>query len=192
MLKKSDLITSSIEKVNRDFYVHYEDGSLVHQISSSKIIEQTIRMLDPSQGERILEIGTGSGYNTAILSHIVGHGTVISVDIDPDMVERASKILQQDERNNVRVFLGNGKNGLLEKAPYDKIIAWASAEHKVPPAIVEQLASSGIIVCPLRDGNNSYIASFTKTATGNLKETTRISGGFIPLTDRPFHPWLNS
>ena len=152
MMEKNDLITTSIKKVSRDFYIHYEDGSPVYQISSLKIIEQMIRMLDPGEGDRILEIGTGSGYSTAILSYIVGkHGTIISVDIDPDMVERASRILQQDERNNVHVFLGDGRKGLLEEAPYNKIIAWASAEQTVPSAIVEQLADRGIVVCPLRE-----------------------------------------
>ena len=99
---KSDLITNSISKIDRFFYTHYEDGSPVYQISTETIIEQMIQMLDPHPGDHILEIGTGSGYSTAILSQIVGkNGAVISVDIDPKMVERASQILSRDSRNNV-------------------------------------------------------------------------------------------
>ncbi|VEP12865.1 Protein-L-isoaspartate(D-aspartate)O-methyltrans ferase [Hyella patelloides LEGE 07179] len=188
---KSDLITNSISKVDRFFYTHYENGSQVHQISAERLIEQMIQMLNPNSGDRILEIGTGSGYSTAILSHIVGkNGTVISVDIDPNMVERASQILSRDGCNNVSVFLGNGKIGLREKAPYDKIIAWASAEGEILLPIANQLVSDGIVVCPLREKDNSYIASFRKNQTGELEEIARISGGFIPMTDTPFYPWL--
>lgn len=192
MMEKSDRLITSIQAVNRDFYIYYEDGSPVYQISALKIIEQMIRMLAPNKGDRILEIGTGSGYSTAILSHLVGQqGTVVSVDIDRDMVERASRILQQDERTNVSVFLGDGRNGFLEEAPYDKIIAWASAEQTVPPAIVEQLTINGIVVCPIREQANSYIASFRKNPVGKIEEITRILGGFIPMTKTPFYPWLN-
>ncbi|MDJ0593313.1 MAG: methyltransferase domain-containing protein [Pleurocapsa sp. MO_226.B13] len=186
-----DLIGESISKVNRYFYTHYEDGSPVYQISAETIIEQMIRMLAPTRGDRILEIGTGSGYSTAILSQIVGqNGAVISVDIDPDMVERASQILQQDGCNNVGVFLGNGKIGLVEKAPYNRIIAWASADGEVPVPLINQLANEGIIVCPVRKQNNSYIIALGKNELGKLEEITKILGGFIPMTDTPFHPWL--
>jgi protein-L-isoaspartate(D-aspartate) O-methyltransferase len=74
MMEKSDRLMIGIQGVNRDFYIHYEDGSPVYQISALKIIEQMIRMLAPNEGDRILEIGTGSGYSTAILSKCGGLG----------------------------------------------------------------------------------------------------------------------
>lgn len=83
-MENSDWIATGIDRVNRDFY-----------ISALKIIEQMIRMLAPHKGARILEIGTCSGYSTAILSHLVGkQGKIISIDIERNMVERASRILQ--------------------------------------------------------------------------------------------------
>ena len=172
-MENSDWIATGIDRVNRDFY-----------ISALKIIEQMIRMLAPHKGARILEIGTCSGYSTAILSHLVGkQGKIISIDIERNMVERASRILQQDERNNVSVFLGDGKKGFVKEAPYNKIIAWASAEQTVPPAIVKQLVQ-GFVVCPIRDRDNSYIASFRKNVADKLIEIERIGGGFIPMIEK--------
>lgn len=188
-----DGITESLAKINFNYYTRYEDGSQVHQISSPEIVERMLRMLCPTPGDRILEVGTGSGYSTALLSHIVGRsGTVVSVDIDANMVERASLLLREDGRTNVHVLLGDGRIGQPNQAPYNRIIAWAAAENEVPLALVGQLANNGILVCPLRCEDGAWIASFKKNEAGNLAEIVRILGGFIPMTDAPFYPWLES
>lgn len=187
-----DLITVSMAKVNNVLYTHYEDGSQVHQTSAFEIIERMIRMLNPHPNEHVLEIGTGSGYSTALLSNIVGErGAVTSVDIDVNMVERVGRILQQDGCTNVRVLLGDGRLGQPDGAPYNRIIAWASVEHGVPLPLVSQLTSNGVIVCPLQTRDNCYIASFRKNEASRLEEIERILGGFIPMTDTPLRPWLD-
>ena len=187
-----DPIATSISKIDQTFYTHYEDGSQVHQTSALRIIIRMIQMLAPCPGICILEIGTGSGYSTAILANIVGEfGAVTSVDIDTDMVKRASRLLRQDGHSNVRVLIGDGRIGRSDYAPYDRIIVWASAENEVPLPLVEQIVSDGIIVCPIKKNGNSYIASFQKNQIGKLEEINRISGGFIPLSDTPLRPWLN-
>ncbi|XPM61240.2 MAG: protein-L-isoaspartate O-methyltransferase family protein [Leptolyngbya sp. IPPAS B-1204] len=185
-----DVIAESFFRVNIDYYTRYEDGSQVHQSSAQKIIEQMLRMLRPCPGDQILEIGTGSGYSTALLSNIVGvKGSVTSIDIDTAMVERASLLLQQDGCTNVRVLLGDGRSGQPDGAPYTRIIAWASAEYEIPIPLVDQLMNNGVLVCPLRAHASSWIASFGKNAAGDLEEIKRIPGGFIPMTDTPFYPW---
>jgi protein-L-isoaspartate(D-aspartate) O-methyltransferase len=187
-----DGIAESLAKINPSYYTRYADGSQVHQTSSPEIIERMLRMLCPTPGDRVLEIGTGSGYSTALLSHIVGeHGAVISVDIDADMVERASWLLREDGRTNVCVVLGDGRAGQPDQAPFNRIIAWAAAENEVPLSLVRQLIPNGILVCPLRSEAGAWIASFRKNQAGNLEETARIVGGFIPMTDAPFCPWLD-
>lgn len=78
----------------KDYYTCHENGSQVRQTSAPEIIEQMLRMLHPYLVNSILEIGAGSGYSTALLADIVGEqGTVISIDIDGSMVERASLLL---------------------------------------------------------------------------------------------------
>jgi protein-L-isoaspartate(D-aspartate) O-methyltransferase len=189
---EADLITSSLLNVNKDYYTCYKNGLPVRQISAPEIIEQMLRMLHPYSGNFILEIGTGSGYSTAILADIVGErGAIVSVDIDGIMVERANLLLQQDGYTNVRVVVGDGRDGQLDKAPYDRIIAWASAENEVPFPLVEQLANNGILVCPLRKEDSSWVASFRKNEKGDLEEIEKISGGFIPMTHAPWYPWLD-
>jgi protein-L-isoaspartate(D-aspartate) O-methyltransferase len=133
-----DSIATTISKIDRTFYTLYEDGSQVHQTSALGIITRMIRMLAPCPNDCILEIGTGSGYSTALLSNIVGEfGTVTSVDIDTDMVKRASQLLRQNGRSNVRVLVGDGRIGQPDYAPYNRIIVWASAENEVPIPLVE-------------------------------------------------------
>jgi protein-L-isoaspartate(D-aspartate) O-methyltransferase len=186
-----DVIAESLSNIKSDYYTRYENGSQVHQTSAPNIIERMLKMLCPYPGDRILEIGTGSGYSTALLSNIVGkNGVVISIDIDANMVERASLLLQQDGYTNVRVLLGDGRVGRPVWSPYDRIIAWASAEYEVPLPLVEQLKSNGILVCPLRKRDSSWIASFRKNEAGNLEEIEKIIGGFIPMTETPLYPWL--
>jgi protein-L-isoaspartate(D-aspartate) O-methyltransferase len=188
---KIDVISKSLSDINSDYYTRYENGLRVHQTSAPEIIERMLRMLHPDPGDHILEIGTGSGYSTALLANIVGEkGIFISIDIDAYMVERATLLLQQDGYTNARVLLGNGRVGQPNGAPYNRIIAWAS-EYEVPLSLVEQLANNGILVCPIRREGSSWIASFRKDEADNLLEIERISGGFIPMTDIPSYPWLD-
>lgn len=188
-----DLIAESLTAINREYYTLYENGSRVHQTSAPEIIEKMLRMLRSSSGDHILEIGTGSGYSTALLANIIGeNGFVISIDIDATMVERARLLLRKDGFTNVRVQLGDGRVGQANGSPYNRIIAWASAESEVPFCLVEQLTRNGIIVCPLWQSARSWIASFRKKETGDLEEIERIEGGFIPMTATPLYPWLDA
>src|SRR3954471_3349105 len=97
--------------------------------------------LEPSH--RVLEIGTGSGYQTAVLAQLAAE--VFSIELIPELAERARRTLQELEYTNVHVRLGDGHGGWPECAPYDRILG-AAAATDVPPALVEQLVESGIMV----------------------------------------------
>ncbi len=100
-------------------------------------------------GMNVLEIGSG-GYNAALLAELVGsEGTVTTVDIDPDVTDRASSFLGEAEYSRVNVVLADAETGVAEHAPYDRIIVTAGA-WDIPPVWVEQLADGGRIVVPLR------------------------------------------
>jgi protein-L-isoaspartate O-methyltransferase len=87
-----------------------------------------LRLLDVQAGHRVLEVGTGSGYSTALLAHLVGPcGRVSSVDIDPDLVARAGRLLGMDGHSNVTVVHADGRLGHRPGAPYDRVVAWAQA-----------------------------------------------------------------
>jgi hypothetical protein len=108
-----------------------------------------LRLLDVQPDHRVLEIGTGSGYSTALLAHLVGAGgQVISLDIDPEMVTRTSRLLALDHRGNVTVWHADGRLGHPPGAPYDRLVAWAQAPHAIPAAWTGQVRLGGIISLP--------------------------------------------
>ncbi len=130
-------------------------------VSQPYTVAQMLELL--GEGEKVLEVGTGSGWQTAILSKLFSR--VYSIERIPELARQAeiriqkSLGLQQDIRN-VRIKIGDGKKGWKKYAPYDGIIVAADAD-KVPPALVEQLAEGGRLVIPVQ---------------GVMKKGTKVSG----------------
>jgi SAM-dependent methyltransferase len=111
-----------------------------------------LRLLEVEHGQRVLEVDTGSGFTTALLSHLVGsEGVVSSVDIDQEMTERAARLLARDTRANVVPRSGDGRIGSAAYAPFDRVVAWAAASV-LPRAWREQtrMARSWLSPCDAR------------------------------------------
>ena len=126
---------------------------------------------------RVLEIGTGSGYQAAVLSKIARE--VYGIEIVPELVRRSRTILGKLGYDNVLVRLGDGYKGWPEEAPFDGIIVTAAPNH-IPPLLVQQLAVGARLVIPV--GRHSQIMTIvTKTAEGPVSETT-IPVRFVPMT----------
>ena len=140
------------ERVYRDeaFPIKYdEDGFPVSSSSQPAIMARMLEQLDVQPGHRVLEIGTGTGYNAALLGQLVGEtGAVVSVDIDADLVTDARERLAACGVSQVTVVCGDGGLGWSENAPYDRIIATVGA-WDITPAWVAQLAPHGRLVLPL-------------------------------------------
>jgi protein-L-isoaspartate(D-aspartate) O-methyltransferase len=148
-----------------------------------------LRLLDVQPGHRVLEVGTGSGYSTALLAHLVGPaGQVISLDIDPEMVTRTRRLLALDGRTNVTVLHADGRLGHPPGAPYDRLVAWAQAPQAIPIAWTEQVHPGGIIVAPLRRRTPQVVRMRVLTSQ-QVSEEQQIAAGFIPLTSKPLRPW---
>jgi len=130
------------------------------------------------KGCKVLEIGTGSGYQTAVLSKLAGE--VHSVEIIPELHERAkSLILSLQTGNNVRLYRGDGYDGLPEKAPFDRIILTA-APAEVPAVLVAQLAEGGRMVVPYGEGFQR-LSLIEKKPGGRIVETFIESVRFVPM-----------
>lgn len=117
--------------------------------SSSTAPEGMIALIDALElepGMRVMEIGTGSGYNAAVLAHLLGAGNVTTVEIDPALAEHARRALDR-AGYPVRVVTGDGAEGYAPGAPYDRVVATASV-HTLPYAWVEQTRPGGFIVAP--------------------------------------------
>jgi len=115
-------------------------------ISQPYMVALMTHELGLSGTERVLEIGTGSGYQAAILAELAAE--VVSVERIPELAERARGLLEERGYANVRVVIGDGTLGWPECAPYDRIIVTAGAPH-VPEALKEQLTDGGILVIPV-------------------------------------------
>ncbi|MGI9000995.1 MAG: methyltransferase domain-containing protein [Pseudonocardia sp.] len=136
--------------------VVYRDDALLTQTtqhrpssSSSKpaIMAVMLSLLEITGTERILEIGTGTGYNAALLASRLGAGRVTSIDIDPSLVDDARQRLAEFGATPLLVA-GDGSSGWTSRAPYDRIIA-TCAIHYIPPAWIHQLVEGGRIIAPL-------------------------------------------
>lgn len=154
------------------------------EMSSSSepvLMAQMLHALDVQPGQRVLEIGTGSGYNAGLLAHLVApEGQVDTIDIQARLTERAAPILQQLAGDRVRVHTGDGLLGVPQHAPYDRIIATAG-HTAVPPAWVAQLAVGGKLL--LNMGDNGGLLLAEKTAAGVSGHFIEAQGYFMPLAD---------
>lgn len=149
-----------------------------HEVTSSAsmpaIVAGMLDALDAEPGMRVLEIGTGTGYNAALLAHRLGGNNVISVEIDPRVADLARTALEVTGYDTVTVITGDGSEGYPRAAPYDRIIATAGAST-VPYAWIAQTTPGGRIVLPLSGtyqppGILALTVSDGGTATGRFGE----------------------
>ncbi|MDP9841126.1 methyltransferase, FxLD system [Streptosporangium lutulentum] len=125
------------------------DGRAISSSSQPAIMALMLDQLGVEPGQRVLEIGTGTGYNAALLAHLVGpEGQVVSVDIDADLVDRAREHLIDAGRPEVTVVCGDGAEGFAPAAPYDRVIATVGV-WDLFPAWLDQLGPGGRVVVPL-------------------------------------------
>ncbi|WP_051840900.1 methyltransferase domain-containing protein [Streptomyces sp. NRRL F-5126] len=126
------------------------DGRLVSSSSQPSLMAGMLDELDVRDGDRVLEIGAGTGYNAALLAHRLGDGLVTTVDLDPEITESARAHLAASGHRPT-VVTGDGARGCRERAPFDRIIA-TCALSSVPHAWVDQCASGARILTPLATG----------------------------------------
>lgn len=148
-------------------------------ISQPGVVSRMTEWLDIKDGQKILEIGTGSGWQTAILSYMVGNGTVYSIERLPELVNFARENLEKLRIDNVHVILGDGSMGYPEKSPYDRIIITAACTE-IPLPLLEQLDENGLIIAPVGDLSQSMI--LLKKISGEIVEIKNESNYiFVPL-----------
>lgn len=165
-------------------------GNPISSSSQPAIMAHMLEQLDLRPGMRVLEIGSGTGYNAAVLSSIVGpSGRVTTIEIDPSLA-RAARAALRGGRYSVRVVVGDGRRGWPAGAPYDRIIATASSMD-VPRAWTRQLARDGLLEVPLRTTAHvagvQLIPTFQKAGSG-LRSVRLIPGGFMALRRRADDP----
>lgn len=146
-------------------------------ISQPYVVAFMTEALELADHMRVLEIGTGSGYQAAILARLARD--VYSVERIGDLGERARATLSTLGVTNVHIRIGDGRLGWPEAAPFDRIIVTAAATEP-PPALLDQLAERGIMVIPLRDGGEESLVRLRRK-DGQITREPLLAVRFVPL-----------
>ena len=160
----------------------YEDGPLAigyaQTISQPYIVAFMTEQLRPKPSDRVLEVGTGSGYQAAILAELVSE--VYSVEIVEPLAKNAEATLQRLGYKNVHLKIGDGYKGWPETAPFDAIIV-TCAPDKVPQPLVDQLKDDGRMIIPVGDRFAQQLYLLEKK-NGQLKQSATLPVRFVPMT----------
>ena len=148
-------------------------------ISQPYIVGLMTQTVDPQPGDRALEVGTGSGYQAAVLGELVQE--VYTIEIIPDLAERAEKALAESGFDNVEVRQGDGYQGWPEKAPFDIILITAAPEE-IPQPLIDQLAEGGRLVVPLGAEGTIQTLTLVTKVKGEVKRTYVTDVRFVPMT----------
>lgn len=184
----NEKVIKAMIETQRDLFVpdpykshSYEDHPLPigyeQTISQPFIVAYMAQLLDLTGEEKILEIGSGCGYNAAILSKCAKQ--IYTVEIVHELAQFAQRNLQKANCNNVQVLYGDGKLGYPPEAPYDIIVATAFGKQ-VPEALPSQLKEGGKILIPLGD-ETSQTMTLIKKIDGKLVETKYTACKFVPI-----------
>lgn len=147
-------------------------------ISQPLVVARMLDLLELRGDERVLDVGTGSGYHAALLARLGGH--VWSVERHPELSAGAARALAGTGVGNVTLVVGDGAQGLPEAAPFDAInVAAAAPGGTVPPALADQLAPGGRLVAPVADGEQRLV--LLRRVGDELEETALERVRFVPL-----------
>jgi protein-L-isoaspartate(D-aspartate) O-methyltransferase len=150
-------------------------GQTISQPYMVAIMSESLKL---GGSEKVLEIGTGSGYQAAILSHLAKE--VYTIERIPELAERAKKTFGEHGYGNISVIVGDGTLGLLEKAPFDAILVTAAAPS-IPQTLLQQLSpNGGRLVIPIGDIFTQILTVITKTKN-EIKTDESIACVFVPL-----------
>ena len=187
----SDRVMGALSQVPRERFVLPGDEAAAYRnrplyIGSGQTISQPFvvaimtDLLALEPGDRVLEIGTGSGYQAAVLAHLAA--AVYSVEIVEPLARQAASRLKMLGYRNVVTRVGDGYRGWPEHAPFDAIIVTAAASS-VPPALIEQLKPGGRLVIPLESaGGTQVLYRIDKRRDGGLQRRAVLHVRFVPLT----------
>jgi len=185
----SDPVLKAFLAVPRELFV---DPSYRHQsyadhplpigceqtISQPTTVMMMLQLLEVLPDQRVLEIGTGSGYNAALLAELAGK--VVTVERHLQLVKIAKGNLKQAGYKDVVVSNGDGKEGYASQAPYDKIMVTAAA-HKVPQQLKDQLSIGGLLVAPIGATYGCEMLTLKKISSENFQTNSHGLFSFVPL-----------
>lgn len=188
------LVLQAMRRVPRHMFVPAEYQDLAYRnsplligydqtISQPFIVAHMSELLELEPGHRVLEIGTGSGYQAAVLAELCNQ--VYTIEIVAPLGRRAEKLLKELGYDQVHVRIGNGYEGWPGAAPFDRIIVTCAPED-IPGALLEQLASGGRMVIPVGGQfETQYMVEVSKDKKGRISKKQHYPVRFVPMTGNP-------
>ncbi|WP_037886335.1 protein-L-isoaspartate O-methyltransferase family protein [Streptomyces viridochromogenes] len=140
-------------------------------------------------GEHVLEVGTGLGFQTALLARMAAD--VVSIELRPDIAARARDHLARQGVRNVDLRVGDGSGGVPDRAPYDAVVV-SAAFPEVPAPLVAQLHPAGRLVQPIGPGGDEQVVCFERTPSGLTRVRVLTSARFVRLQGRYGFPWADA
>ena len=196
---RTDAVADALLTVRRELFAPearrasaYEDspillkrddkGNVVSTISQPTMIATMLEELAVERGDRILEVGTASGYNAALLAELAGEsGRVVTIEIDEELAQHSAEALRlTGYGDRVTVVVGDGSEGYAPSAPYDRIIVTAGAPS-VSPAWIEELREGGRLVVPVTGPTGTGMSRTYLNSRSGLELLREIPCGFVPL-----------
>lgn len=190
---RDERVLSAMRKVPRHAFVPdsekrfaYRDTPLPigegQTISQPYIVALMTELARPDPSHRVLEVGTGSGYQAAVLAELVQH--VYTIEIEPDLASRASEVLRSLGYQNVTVRTGDGYAGWVEHAPFDIIMVTAAPDH-IPQPLIDQLKPGGRMIVPVGPTYaTQQLRVIQKDASGRVISRDETDVRFVPLRRR--------
>lgn len=190
---KDPLVLAAMRKVPRHSFVPVEFARQAYQnsplpigydqtISQPFIVAHMTEMLEIERNHRILEIGTGSGYQAAVLAELCDH--VYTIEIVEPLGKRAETLLKELGYGGIHLRIGDGYEGWPESAPFDRIIV-TCAPDEIPGPLIDQLAEDGRIVIPVgKPFRTQYLVVVTKDKNGRIRKETKYPVRFVPMTGK--------
>ncbi|AHW59424.1 protein-L-isoaspartate(D-aspartate) O-methyltransferase [Draconibacterium orientale] len=186
----NDMVLSAFQLVPRHEFVlpeykkwSYADGPLPinegQTISQPYVVAYMTEILELKRSDQVLEIGTGSGYQAAILAQLCD--SVFTIELFEELSKSATKVFRKLEYNNIYSRVGDGYLGWPEKAPFDAIIVTCSPSH-VPEPLQEQLAEGGSMIIPVGAGNIQKLVLLQKKK-GKIRKKDVLPVRFVPMLD---------
>jgi protein-L-isoaspartate(D-aspartate) O-methyltransferase len=187
----NDRVLQALRSVPRHEFVPKEERRFAYQnrplpighgqtISQPYIVAIMTDLLEPGPGDKMLEVGTGSGYQAAILAELIGQ--MYSIEIIEPLARQAGKRLKRLGYTNINTRTGDGYYGWESEAPFDGIVVTAAASH-IPPPLIKQLKSGGRMIIPVGSRFMTQVLMLvTKQEDGTIKTRQLLPVRFVPLT----------
>lgn len=190
-----DKLYTFLQKLDRSFFIDHESKiyanydsplpiGLGQTISQPSLVHEMSALLELNKGLKVLEIGTGSGYQTAILAEFAG--SVYTVERHEELSKKAQKKLEELGYNNISFKVGDGSYGWEEHSPYDRVIVTAAA-GEIPNSLIEQLAPNGYMVIPVGEEGYQKLTLVTKDSQNRVSTEHLGHVTFVELVGE--HGW---